>query len=66
MITFVSFYITRLVGRISKLEVRYWIETDSFVHSSTPIKRDTTNGIKGTRYPFIYAPHTQKPHKPSR
>ena len=44
---------------------RYWIETDSFVHSLHSIKPKTTSGIKGTEHPYVYAPHTQHPNNPS-
>ena len=53
------------MGRMSKIDDRYWIETDSFVHSSTPKKSTTNNGIKGTSYPYVHAPHAQNPHNPS-
>ena len=53
------------IGRMKKSEDRYWIETDSFVHSSTPRKSTTNNGIKGTSYPYIHAPPAQNPHNPS-
>ena len=36
------------IGRMTKIEDRYWIETDSFVHSPHPVKPKTTSGIKGT------------------
>ena len=51
-------------GRMTKIEDRYWIETDSFVHSSLPKKSATNNGIKGTSYPYVHAPHAQNPHNP--
>ena len=50
---------------MTKIEDRYWIERDSFVHSSHPKKPDTTSGIKRTSYLFVHAPHTQNPHNPS-
>ena len=50
---------------MTEIDDRYWIETDSFVHSSIPNKFDTSSGIKGTSFPFIHAPHTQNPHNPS-
>ena len=50
---------------MTKIKDRYWIETDSFVHSPLPIKSKTTSGIKGTDYPYVYAPHTQHPNNPS-
>ena len=48
---------------MTKIEDRYWIETDSFVHSPHSIKPETTSGIKSTAHP--YAPHTQHPNNPS-
>ena len=59
------FTLQDFIGRMTKIEDRYWIETDSFVHSSPPKKPDTTTGIKGTSYPDVHAPHTQNPHNPS-
>ena len=59
------FTIQDFIGRITKIEDRYWIETDSFVHSSIPKKATPQNGIKGTSYPYIRAPHTETPHNPS-
>ena len=50
---------------MTRIEDRYLIETDSFVHSSRPTEPDTTSGIKGTLYPFVHAPLTQNPHNPS-
>ena len=50
---------------MTKIEDRYWIETDSFVHSPHSIKPKTTSGIKGTEHPYVYAPQTQHPINPS-
>ena len=50
---------------MTKIENRYWNETDSFVHSPHSIKPKTTSGIKGTEHPYVYAPHTQHPNNPS-
>ena len=50
---------------MTKIEDRYWIETDSFVHSQHSIKPKTTSGIKFTEHPYVYAPHTQHPNNPS-
>ena len=50
---------------MTKIEDRYWIETDSFVQSPHSIKPKTTSGIKGTEHPYVYAPHTQHPNNPS-
>ena len=50
---------------MTKKDDRYWIETDTFVHSATPKKSSSFAGIKGTSYPYIRAPHTETPHNPS-
>ena len=50
---------------MTKIEDRYWIETDSFVHSQHPVKPKTTSDIKGTEHPLVSAPHTQNPNNPS-
>ena len=49
---------------MTKIEDRYWIETDSFVQCSHSIKPETTSGIKGTAHPYVHAPHTQNPKNP--
>ena len=59
------FTLQDFIGRMTKIEDRYWIETDSFVHSPHPIKSKTASGIKGTEHPYVYAPHTQHPNNPS-
>ena len=59
------FTLQDFVGRMTKMDDRYWFETDSFIHSSLPNKTDTYSGIKGTSFPYIHAPHTQNPHNPS-
>ena len=55
------FTLQDFLGRMTKIEDRYWIETDSFVHSSHSIKPKTTSGIKGTAHPYVQAPHIQNP-----
>ena len=52
------FTLQDFLGRTTKIEDRYWIETDSFVHSSHSTKYDTTYGIRGTADPYIHDPHT--------
>ena len=59
------FTLQDFLGRMTKIEDRYWIETDSFVHSPHPVKPKTTSGIKGTEHPYVSAPHTQHPNNPS-
>ena len=53
------------IGRMTKMQDRYWIETDCFVHSSHSTKPEKTSGIKGTVHPHIYVPHTKNPNNPS-
>ena len=50
---------------MTKIEDRHWIESDSFVHSSIPDKSDTTQGIKGIRFPYVHAPLAQNSQNPS-
>ena len=59
------FTLQDFLGRMTKIEDRYWIETDSFVHSPHPVKPKTSFGIKGTEHPYVSAPHTQHPNNPS-
>ena len=59
------FTLQDFIGRMTKIEDRYWIETDSVVHSPHSIKPKTTAGIKSTEHPYVYAPHTQHPNNPS-
>ena len=51
---------------MTKIEDRYLIETDSFVHSSHSTKPEATSDIEGTAHPYVHAPHTQNPNSPSR
>ena len=60
-----TFTLQDFLGRMTKIEDRYWIETDSFVHSSHSTKSDTTSGFKGTSHPYIQAPLTQNPNNHS-
>ena len=59
------FTLQDFLGQMTKNEDRYWIDTDSFVHSSHSTKSDTTSGIKGTAPPYIHGPHTQNLNNPS-
>ena len=59
------FTLQDLLGRMAKIENRYWIETDSFVHSPHSTKPKATSGIKGAAHPYVHAPHTQNPNNPS-
>ena len=53
-------------GRLTKLQDRYCIETDTFVHSSHSTKPEVTSGIKGTIHAHVHSPHTQNPMSLSR
>ena len=53
------------IGRMTKIEDRYWIETDSFVPSSYSTKPEATSSFIGTAHAFLHAPNTQNPKNPS-
>ena len=59
------FTLQDFIGRMTKIQDRYWIETDYFVHSSHSTKPDATSGNKGTAHPYVHAPHTQNPNNSS-
>ena len=59
------FTLQDFIGRMTKIDDSYWIETDSFVHSANPTKSSSFDVIKGTSYPYIRASHTETPHNPS-
>ena len=59
------FTLQDFLGRMTKIEDRYWIETDSFVHSPLSTKSKYTSDNKGTEHPYVYAPHTQHPNDPN-
>ena len=50
---------------MTKVEDRYWIETDSFVHFSHSTKPEATSDIEGTKHPYVHASHIQNPNNPS-
>ena len=47
LISCLIFILQEFIGGMTKIDERYWIETDSFIHSSLPKKIDSTSGIKG-------------------
>ena len=59
------FTLQDFLGRMTKIEDRYWIQTDSFVLSPHSIKPKITSGIEGTEHPYVYSPHTQHPNNPT-
>ena len=46
---------------MTKIEDRYWIETNSFAHTSHSTLSDATSGIKGTAQTYLHAPQTKTP-----
>ena len=61
----ITFTLQDFIGRMTKIQDRYWIETDSFMHSPHSTKPEATSGIKGQVHPHVPAPHTQNPNNPS-
>ena len=59
------FTLQDFIGRITKIQDRFWIETDSFVHSSHSTKHDSSSRIKSTAHPYEHAPNTQNLNNPS-
>ena len=56
------FTLQDFIGQMTKIKDRYWIETDSFVHSSHSTTPEATSGIKCTIHPHVHPPHTQNPN----
>ena len=59
------FTLQDFIGQMTKIQDRYWTETDSFVHSSHSTKPEATSVIKCTIHPHVHPPHTQNPNNPS-
>ena len=53
------FTLQDFIGQMTKIHDRYWIATDSFIHSSKPKKPNTTSGIKGTSYQCTCSTYTK-------
>ena len=53
------FTLQDFLGRMTKIEDRYWIETDSLVHSSHSTKSDATSASK-VQHILIYMLHKHK------
>ena len=48
---------------LGQVEEKFWVETDSLLHSSIPKNSETpSSGTNGTHFPDEHAPHTQNPH----
>ena len=52
------FRLQEFIGGMTKIEDRYWIETDNFIDSSNITKHLQTEGIKGTKYPNVKTPQS--------
>ena len=50
---------------MTKVEDRYWIETDSFVQFSHSTKPEATSDIEGTEHLYVHPSHIQNPNNPS-
>ena len=60
-----TFTLQVFIGRMSNIQDRNRIETDSFVHSSHSTKPEVIPGTKDRIHPPVHAPHTQNPKTPS-
>ena len=52
------FRLREFIGRMTRTEDRYWIETNKFIESSNITQNFQNEGIKGTRYPNVKTPHS--------
>ena len=50
------FRLQEFIGRMTRVEERYWIETDNFIDSSNLTQHLQTEGIQGTKYPNVKTP----------
>ena len=52
------FRLQEFIGRMTRIEDRYWIETDNFIESSNITQNLQNEGIQGTKYPNVKTPQT--------
>ena len=52
------FRLKDIIGRMTRIKDRYWIETDNFIESSNITQRLQNEGIQGTKYPNVKPPQT--------
>ena len=52
------FRLQELIGRITRIKDRYWIEFDNFIESSNNTQNLQNEGRKGTKYPNVKTPHS--------
>ena len=53
-----TFRLQEFIGRKTRIEDRYWIETENFIESSNITQNLPTKGIQGTRYPNVKTPQS--------
>ena len=53
-----KFRLQEVIGRMTKIKDRYWIETDNFIESSNITQNLQTEGIQGTKYANIKRPQS--------
>ena len=52
------FQLQELIGRMTRIEDRYWLETHNFIESSNITQNLQTEGIQGTKYPNVKTPQS--------
>ena len=52
------FRLQELIGRMTRIKDRYWIENDNFRESSNITQNLQNEGIKGTKYPNVKTPQS--------
>ena len=54
----IIFRLQESIGRMTRIKVQYWIETDNFIESSNITQNLQTEGIQGTKYPNVKTPQS--------
>ena len=52
------FRLQQIIGRMTRINDRYWIETDNFIESSNITQNFQSEGIQGTEYPNVKTPES--------
>ena len=50
--------IQEFIGRMTRINDRYWIETDTFIEASNITQNFQTEGIHGTKFPNVKTPQS--------
>ena len=50
--------IQEVIGRMTRIKDRYWIETDTFIEASNITQKFQTEGIQGTKFPNVKTPQS--------